>query len=212
MASGRAWIIIPSQGLDRGKTRLAPVLDSAARRRLSGQWLRHVVRTARSVAGAGRCLVVSRSGEVLGLAGRLGVRARQERGAGLNTAVSEAVRHARRQGADSILVLHGDLPGLTRMDLVTVLNLLSRQSGVVLAPDRDGAGTNALALRSARRFEFHFGSGSFAKHRSEARRCRIRARIVRRPGLAHDIDLPEHYQAIARAPRARAVPCVTGRP
>ncbi|MSQ72591.1 MAG: 2-phospho-L-lactate guanylyltransferase [Betaproteobacteria bacterium] len=192
----RFWIIIPCQGLDRGKTRLGSVLGPAERRQFARQSLRHVVRAARKIAGDRHTLVVSRSGEVLGLARRLGVSARAERESGLNAAVRDAVSFARRRGAAGIAVLHADLPQLSSRDVVCLLHALARQSGVVLAPDRDCEGTNALALRPAGRFEFHFGTGSFKKHSSSARRMHIRTRVLKRPGLAADVDTPEHYEAL----------------
>ena len=51
MRERRFTVVIPAQGFDRGKTRLASVLSPAERRRLSRRWFRHVVVTARRVAG-----------------------------------------------------------------------------------------------------------------------------------------------------------------
>ncbi len=202
MSQRRFWIIIPCRGLDRGKTRLGPVLGPAERRRFAGESLRHVVRTARKIAGASRTLVVSGSGEVMGLARRLGVLARAQARPELNAAVRDAASFVRRRGASGIAVLHADLPQLSKHDVACLLQALSRQSGIVLAPDRHCEGTNALALRPAVQFDFGFGSGSFSKHRSAARRCRIRIRVLARPGLAADVDTAEDYQALehARAP------------
>lgn len=187
------WIIVPSQALERGKTRLAAILGPAERRAFSRACLRHVVRLARHAAG-GRCtVVVSRSGEVLGLARRLGVRALTERRRGLNAAARQAADFARRRGAAGIAVLHADLPQLSLKDVACLMSALARHRGVALAPDRGLTGTNALALRPAGKFQFHFGPGSFDKHCAEARQLRARIRVILRPGLAADVDTPKDY-------------------
>lgn len=192
------WIIIPSQAPERGKTRLAAILGPAQRLAFSRACLRHVVRLARHAAGGCCTVVVSRSGEVLGLARRLGVRALTEKRPGLNAAVRQAAEFAKRKGASGIVVLHADLPQLSAKDLACVMGAIARQRGVALAPDRELTGTNALGLRPPGRFRFRFGPGSFEKHRSEARRMRAHIRVVKMPGLAADVDTPRDYLALRR--------------
>ena len=174
------------------------MLGPAERRAFSRSSLRHAARLARSVAGAGRTAVISRSGEVLGLARRLGVRALRERRPGLNAASRQGVQFARKKGALAVLVLHADLPELQRNDLLAAMHALARHRGAVVAPDRDRAGTNALALRPAGRFQFRFGPQSFARHLAEARACKLRVRVLERAGLARDVDTPAHYEALVR--------------
>jgi len=195
-APRRTWIIVPSQAPERGKTRLAEILPPAERRAFTRACLRRVVKLARHVAGARYTIVVCRSGEVLGLARRLGVRALMERRRGLNAAVRQAAEFAGRNGAAGIVVLHADLPQLSLMDVACMTSALVRHRGVALAPDRSLTGTNALALRPPRKFRFHFGPGSFGRHRSEARGMRSRIRIVMRAGLAADVDTPEDFRAL----------------
>jgi len=192
----RIWILIPGQAFDKGKTRLAPVLNAAARRRFSRDSLVHVVRTARRVVNARRIIVVSRAGEVLGLARRLGVGALRESGRGLNAAVSEASIHAARRGAAGTLVLHADLPGITVQEISILIQKLTCHSGVVLAPDELRQGSNALGLRPPGNIPYRFGRGSFEKHRSEARRARVCLRIVQSQGLAFDVDTPENHSRL----------------
>jgi 2-phospho-L-lactate guanylyltransferase len=200
------WIIIPAQAFDRGKTRLASALGPAERRAFSRASLRHVTSMARQVAGARRTLVVSRSGEVMGLARRLGVLATPEREPGLNGALRGAVWFARRRGATGIVVLHADLPEIESSELRGLLRSLARHRGVVIAPDRDREGTNALGLRPPGKFTYRFGAGSFDKHRAEARRRRRRVRVIESPGLARDVDTPEQYRHYAEsAPALRAL-------
>lgn len=192
------WIIVPGQGFDRGKTRLAPVLDVGERRQFSRDCLRHVVRVARQVVPAGRIVVVSGAAEVLGLAQRLGVRALKETQSGLNAAATQASVFAASRGADAVLVLHGDLPGITVQEVSRLVAALSRNNGVVLAPDEAREGSNALGMRPPGAIPYRFGSGSFNRHRAAARSARRIVRIVNALGLARDIDTPENFRAFSK--------------
>jgi 2-phospho-L-lactate/phosphoenolpyruvate guanylyltransferase len=125
----------------------------------------------------------------------MGVRALRERQPGLNEAITQATRFARRRGASAVLVVHGDLPQLRRHELGDMVRALARHRGVVIAPDRDREGTNALALRPPYGFSYRFGLNSFRRHSAEARRTRRRARVLYSRGLAHDVDVPEHLSA-----------------
>ena len=62
---------------------------------------------------------------------------------------------------------------------------------MAIAPDRLGTGTNGLAVRPLGIIGFQFGSGSFAAHLAEAEAAGVQPAVVRRPGLAFDLDTPE---------------------
>jgi len=95
-------------------------------------------------------------------------------------------------------VLHADLPEIRRADLVLAIHALARHAGVVLAPDRERQGTNALGLRPAGDFQYCFGPRSFGRHLAEAKRRKRRVRVLERAGLARDVDTPAHYLALER--------------
>jgi 2-phospho-L-lactate/phosphoenolpyruvate guanylyltransferase len=85
-----------------------------------------------------------------------------------------------------LLVIHGDLPLLQDADISALLQA-AEASGIAIAPDRHGEGTNSLALATAEPFVFQFGEDSCARHVA----ANPSAAIVRRTGLSHDIDTPE---------------------
>lgn len=188
------WIIIPGQAFDKGKTRLAPVLEARARQRFSRDCLTHVVRTARQVVPAGRIVVVSRAADVLGQARHLGVLALRESNRGLNSAVTEASKFAVSHGAAGTVVLHADLPGITAKEVSRLVAQTARHSGVVLAADALREGSNALGMRPADAIRYCFGPGSFAKHCSQAHLAGLRLHFVSSPGLAQDVDTPDNYR------------------
>jgi 2-phospho-L-lactate guanylyltransferase len=201
MRSHGVWIIVPARAFGAGKTRLAPVLDAEGRRRFSRDCFRRVVSIARRTVGPAHVLVITRDAGVLGLAGRLGARRILERERGLNTAVTQAVAHAGGQGARGVLILHSDLPRLDVRDVRRLVLAMRRHSGVVLGPDRDCDGTNALGLNPIGRFDFHYGAGSFAAHRKEARGRRRHLRVITGDRIQADVDTPAQYEAWREAPR-----------
>ncbi|MHB1064577.1 MAG: 2-phospho-L-lactate guanylyltransferase [Georgenia sp.] len=201
--------VVPLRDLS-GKSRLAGVLDDAARGRLVAALARHVLATLLAEARVGQVLLVMAdpaAAAVLGEHPRLRVVA-QQAGADLNGAVSYARDLAVERGADRLLVVHADLPALTGTDVAA---LLDAAGPVALAGDRVGGGTNAVVLAPARRdFVFRFGPGSLAAHRAEATRLGLTARAVTGPGLATDLDTPEDWVALAPGVRARVRRDVTG--
>jgi 2-phospho-L-lactate/phosphoenolpyruvate guanylyltransferase len=179
-------IVIPVRPFEQGKSRLAGVLAGPARVALNRHLFAHVLETACQVVGAAHCLVVSRSDEALAQAEALGARAIVERGNGLNAALAQARDAAVAAGAGAVVTLSTDLP-LLGPDDVQALIALGQSCELVIASDRRGIGTNGLCLPDAAGFRFAYGIGSCAAHASQA----SRARILVRPGLACDLDVPD---------------------
>jgi 2-phospho-L-lactate guanylyltransferase len=124
-------------------------------------------------------------------------------GRGLNGAVADGVATLRDDGIARAVVAHADLP------LATSLGWLADFPGVSLVPDRRLDGTNVLALPTEVGFRFSYGAGSFGRHRAEAARLGLPARIVPDPQLAWDVDLPADL-AYPGAPRE--APSASGAP
>lgn len=116
----------------------------------------------------------------------------RDEGRGLNAELADLVA---RRSSGPTLIIHADLPLLAIPEVGDLLAKAGR-SGYALAPDRAATGTNALALVDPIGFAFHFGPGSFARHREGAEGA---AQIVERPGLATDIDTPDDYRDACRA-------------
>lgn len=89
-----------------------------------------------------------------------------------------------------MLVIHGDLPFVSVEDIAVIL--AEAGGGCAIAPDRQGSGTNAIALSDPTGFGFAFGPDSFARHLTAAKG---QARVVARPGLGFDIDTPDDLDA-----------------
>jgi 2-phospho-L-lactate guanylyltransferase len=181
-------IIVPHRGLEAAKTRLAPVLDPRAREALARVLLIRVLGVAREACDD--VVVISPSLALEPLVEHAGARLAVQHGMGLNAGLDEARDQAVADGITTLAVLHGDLPNLSVADVRALADAVPEPSGVAIAPDRAGTGTNGLALRPADAMAFRFGAGSCAAHVSEATERGLRISMVERPGLAFDLDTP----------------------
>ena len=185
------WIVTPIKAPEACKTRLSGAMSDAARQDLVRDMLRHVVEVARAIPGAElRILGPSRHG----LAADIPLLA--DPGGGLNAALASAAQAAGAAGASRLVVVAADLPRLGRSDLQALVS--GHGDALAVAPDRAGAGTNALSLPlpQARAFRFQYGPDSFAQHRAEAARLGLPLQVIRSETLGLDIDQPEDLAAI----------------
>jgi 2-phospho-L-lactate/phosphoenolpyruvate guanylyltransferase len=177
-------VIIPVKPFGEAKQRLAPALSPVERAQLAEQMFRHVFRTAAAVFGAPNILVTSRSRDVLAIAESLDAAGLVESGpANLNAALSQAAHFLNASGESMFFVLASDLPLLESSDLREMA-----RNDCAIAPDRHERGTNALLWPS--HLPLEFGDNSFARHHAAAENAGFIPQIIRRRGIAHDVDVP----------------------
>ncbi|MGZ6299457.1 MAG: 2-phospho-L-lactate guanylyltransferase [Candidatus Limnocylindria bacterium] len=181
-------IIVPHRGLPAAKTRLAPVLDDGEREALAGRLLEQVLRVAHDACSD--VVVITPSEALETLVSAAGARLVVQRGMGLNAGLEQARREAIDDKVTTLVILHGDLPNLTTDDVAALVDALPAGTGVAIAPDRAGTGTNALALRPPDAIGFRFGGESHAAHTEAAEAAGVPLVEVHRPGLAFDLDTP----------------------
>ncbi|MFQ3645791.1 MAG: 2-phospho-L-lactate guanylyltransferase [Anaerolineae bacterium] len=184
------WAMIPMKPLAQAKTRLSAVLTDAERAELARAMLRQVLRVVvpqRRLCGA---LVVSRDPEVLAVAQAMGAEALHEPPhSDLNAALLMGAAALRRRGAGLALVLPGDLPFITEWD-VTMLLDHAAMAGLVIAPDAERTGTNALIAPLPLPFQPQYGVQSFHRHLQRAHEAGLLTRVVTSDTLALDVDTP----------------------
>jgi 2-phospho-L-lactate guanylyltransferase len=187
--AGGTRIIVPHRGLAAAKTRLAPVLDPGERIELARTLLTSVLAVVRQAVDD--VVVITPATELEPIVTDAGARLVVQRGMGLNQGLDQARSEALTDSIQTLAVLHGDLPNLAPDDVRALLQALVGDRAVAIAPDRAGIGSNGLALRPPDVIGFRFGPGSFAAHRAQAEDAGLAPIIVRRPGLAFDLDTPE---------------------
>jgi 2-phospho-L-lactate guanylyltransferase len=184
----RAGAIVPQQPFRLAKSRLAAALTPEARGVLSLTLLRTVCAALRAVPAIEEVVVVTPDPIVRAWADARGVRTLVDHGIGLNAALGDALESlvAPSRG---LLVIASDLPLLQPVDIAALLSLGSRDT-VVLAPSKDGLGTNAMLLPPGASLRPAYGGASLVAHRRVARARGLQAVLLRRPGLAFDVDEP----------------------
>jgi 2-phospho-L-lactate guanylyltransferase len=187
-------VLIPMKPLSGAKERLAPTLSPDERRRLAVAMLADVIAAAR---GFERVWVLNSDPEAASAAIDAGVEsvADPAPGGGLNASLAAATARTIAEGATGVLIVSADLPAVTAGDL----EALSDRAGLAIASDRSGTGTNALWRAPANAIEVAFGTSSLAAHERLAHEAGVRMRVVERPGLALDVDVPDDLAAAWRA-------------
>lgn len=200
---GTVAALIPVKGGTDGKGRLARLLSAAEREALARAMLQDVVTALLGSQLLNDIAVISPDAAMLAFAASLGARSLAEpAGAGgLNAALRGGVAQLQRQGAQSVLIVQGDVPGIVADDVAALLERPTREPCVRAAPCADG-GTAALLLAPPDAIAPAFGPDSFARHRATALAAGIPFERCSRPGLALDVDRPEDLTA-ARGQQTR---------
>jgi len=190
------WAVVPVKAFERGKSRLALVLDAAARAALARTLFERVAGALAACEGLAGVLIATDSHEVAAVARAKGFEplldaAGMPGGEGaLGRIVDRALGHVAERGATSALVVMSDLPLVETRDLEHLIRLVASHD-MVIVPDADREGTNALALARPTLLRTGFGRyGSFAVHCEEAQRAGLHALILENQRFGLDIDAP----------------------
>lgn len=177
--------VVPLKLNDASKSRLDEILPAKSRRELVQAMAQHVLGVLHDVQQIERVIVLSNQRPDWWT----GEWAKDDFGQ-LNDALDNWRRH-RCQGP--FVAVHGDLPYLTMVDVVALLDA-TKTEGMAMATDTAGEGTNAIAVADDRPFRFQFGTGSGRNHTENNVMT-----VVNRPGLARDIDRPADLASLLEA-------------
>jgi len=184
-------VLIPVNGLERAKGRLAEMLSPGQRAELALATLGTVLGAVEEAGGRGYVLTADRRvAEVV--AGRAALMVEREEAAGLNAQLEAAVAEL---GGDELLILHADLPLATGKDIraVAAAARTAPSATMVISPD---GGTNAMLLRPPGRFALAYGKGSAASHGAAAEAAGMAIVAVEAPGLALDLDTADDLERL----------------
>jgi 2-phospho-L-lactate guanylyltransferase len=213
------WSIIPVKALRESKSRLSRILSSRERAALTERLLKRTLRILDQSPIVHRSLVVSRDPAALKVARQLGALTFSESDdKDLDGALIRAAQLAAAQGARGVLVLPADLPLLAARDITAFLQGVvgsgvgvpfgrpSRQ--LVICPDYEHDGTNALFITPPVGYQFRYGPGSFQRHVDEAKRLGLSVDVVTVPGLRFDLDTEEDWRRYVAAQARETLPLV----
>lgn len=194
----RTYAVLPVKHFAHAKQRLGASLDERPRSELALAMVRDVVGALAGARTLDGVLVVTADREAAALAGGAGFEVVDEPIlAGHSAAAELGIDRAVALGAERVLLVPGDCPGLAASDVDALLER-HRSAGVVVVPDRHGLGTNALLLAPPRAIRPAFGEGSCARHQDLAASADVACAIDRIAALALDVDDAADLDALRR--------------
>jgi len=179
--------LIPVKSLVTAKSRLASSFTQHQRERLVLDMLHHVLCVLLDSELFEKVSVVSSDKQVLEKAYLWGAQAVVEEYHGHNQALHAAALREMSEGVTTLLTISADLPLLTTQEIRCFYEQ-SLQHDVVLAPSRDGTGTNAIMVHPPLAVPYVFGTGSLQNFVEAAKQKHLSYSKFRSIGLALDID------------------------
>jgi 2-phospho-L-lactate/phosphoenolpyruvate guanylyltransferase len=184
------WAIVPIKETLFAKQRLAKALSPAQRQELAVAMFEDVMQALSASHGLAGIAVVTWDRNATQIAARWGAQVWTD-GAreGHTGAVMAAARRLAATGS-TMLTIPGDVPGVSPADIAAILAAHTDPPAFTIVPAWDDLGSNAIMCSPPDLVPLRFGPDSFFPHLAAARRQGLEPTIVRRPGIAVDIDEP----------------------
>src|SRR5258706_3899632 len=179
--------LIPVKALSEVKSRLSAHLTPGEREKLVLDMLYHELQVLRASNMFEHISVVSPDERVLQKAQDWRAQALLEEMPGHNAALNAAALLEQAAGTAALLTIAADLPLLQTGDIHALIAQSARYP-VVLAPSREGTGTNALLVRPPLALPYLFGVNSLQRYQHAARNMQLSSTLYHSIGLALDID------------------------
>src|SRR5579863_953332 len=190
-------VLLPVKHLQNAKQRLAPFLSPEQRFGLATAMLSDTIRALKSVRLADKIFVATNYEPAIRAAAENNWELlRETQQISESHSVDAASKICVARGITHLLRLPLDLPLIQSSDIDDLLSIECAAPAVVMVPSRDGTGTNALLRAHPCLFPSHFGSGSFAKHLSEAEHAGAKIIVRRNPRLEMDVDDESDLRAL----------------
>ena len=187
--------LIPVKSLMTAKSRLSSSFTQHQRESLVLDMLHHVLCVLLDTELFEKVSVVSSDKHVLEKAYLWGAQVIVEEYHGHNQALHAAALSEISEGVTTLLTISADLPLLTTQEIRCFYEQ-SLQHDVVLAPSRDGTGTNAIMVHPPLAVPYVFGPGSLQNYVEAAKQKNLSYSKFRSIGLALDIDTIEDLDEV----------------
>ncbi|GAJ22383.1 unnamed protein product, partial [marine sediment metagenome] len=174
-------------------------IDQQQRESLASNLLRRTLGILKSSSCVDDILLVSRDARVRSIAKMEDLLFLQEQGIDLNQALEQATRWSIDQRYSSILILPLDIPFLTKEDIRSTIKMASGKAEViVIAPDHEMKGTNALLVKPPGILQYQFGWESFYRHWQQTLDRHIENKIYCSTEISFDLDSPAQYRSMVQ--------------
>jgi 2-phospho-L-lactate guanylyltransferase len=193
------WAALPVKEFVTAKQRLSPLLTPAERCSLAAIMLEDVL-AALAEANLAGILVNTLDPLATDLANGYGARVITEGArSGHTGAVAALARSLSRDGRAGMLVLPGDIPRITAVEINTLIAARRAAPSFTIAPAHDKLGSNGVLCMPPEVIPLRFGDNSYFPHLDTARAHAIEPTVVPLSGFALDIDRPDDLRALLRA-------------
>lgn len=179
--------LIPVKSLSTAKSRLTSSLSQYQREKLVLDMFQHVLHVLFASEVFDRVSVVSSDLQILENAYLWGAKPILEEYHDHNQALHSAALSELSEGATKLLTISADLPLLTTQEIRSFFSR-SLLYDLVLAPSREGTGTNAILVQPPLAVPYVFGLGSLQSYMNSARKKHLSFTTYQSIGLALDID------------------------
>ncbi len=188
--------LIPVKSLELGKSRLRALLPAEAIPTLSLAMLEDVIAALGAVPEIEEIAVITPDTAVGEAARALGAHPIVRTDPGLDPSIELAGRELAKTGCRELLVVMGDVPGVTPEAIAAMLKERSAlgAEAVVVAASQDG-GTTALLRAPWDVIPTAYGPDSAARHTELAAQAGVPVRVLHHPDLCLDLDQPEDLRA-----------------
>jgi len=191
--------ILPVKNLNQAKSRLSHEMNQQQRESLTFNLLGRTLGILKSSECIDDILMVSRDVKIRSMAEMENVLFLEEQGTDLNQALEQATRWSIEQHYSAILILPLDIPFLTKEDIDSITKMGNeKREIVIIAPDREMKGTNALLVKPPGILQYQFGLESFRRHWQQAQDKHIENKIYYSTKIGFDVDSPSHYRSMVQ--------------
>ena len=189
------FAIVPVKSLSEAKRRIANHLDPEQRRALVLAMLDDVLTALGKSRLFSETHIISADPSLGGTARKHRVGFIRQKGAGLNAAIRQALRHLALSNVSSVTTVLADLPLAKPSDFEELMQMSHQSPRIVLAPSLKG-GTNVMLRAPPNLIKTSYGRWSYAKHLRAGQGKGVPVYSISNPRLSFDVDTIEDVKAL----------------
>ncbi len=194
---------MPAKQFEKGKSRLASLLDICDRVELGELLLDSTLHTLENATALYSTVVIStdvRAKRIAKMHGAIFVDEGKQ--IGVNNAVNLANDYCARAGAVATVVVPQDLPLALSEDIDMICNSAKEYDRcLIICPSARYDGSNVLLRRPPKLIDSHYDNNSFNMHINAAKKIGAKIKIILSQRMMLDLDTLEDAQYLAKEPR-----------
>ena len=194
---------MPAKQFEKGKSRLASLLDIGDRVKLGELLLDSTLHTLENATALYSTVVIStdvRAKRIAKMHGAIFVDEGKQ--IGVNNAVNLANDYCARAGAVATVVVPQDLPLALSEDIDMICNSAKEYDRcLIICPSSRYDGSNVLLRRPPKLIDSHYDNNSFNMHVNAAKKIGAKIKIILSQRMMLDLDTLEDAQYLVKEPR-----------